>query len=342
MIIRSRAPLRLSFGGGGTDVSPYMDERGGAVLSVTIDKYAYASMRINPAAQGLSVHSLDYDIVAKYAADDDLSFDGSLDLVKAVLRRMKSEGDAKDQGLEFFLHSDAPPGSGLGSSSTMAVAMLGLFRHWKNLTLTDYAAAELAWEIERQDLGIAGGRQDQYAAVFGGVNFIEFNKQAVVVNALRVAPEVLNELQYLCLLCYTGRTRMSDGIIREQTDNVKKNNIDAVAAMDELKQIAVDLKAALLQGRLREFGKLLHAGWTAKKRMAGKISNPMIDELYEAGRSNGALGGKLLGAGGGGYMLFLCEFDRKHKVAEELERMGGQIVDFAFDYHGLRTWSVDD
>ena len=200
MIIRSRAPLRLSFGGGGTDVSPYMDERGGAVLSVTIDKYAYASMRINPSDRGLSVHSLDYDIVAKYAADDDLSFDGSLDLVKAVLRRMKSEGDAKDQGLEFFLHSDAPPGSGLGSSSTMAVAMLGLFRHWKNLTLTDYDAAELAWEIERKDLGIAGGRQDQYAAVFGGVNFIEFNKQAVVVNALRVNPEVLNELQYLCLL----------------------------------------------------------------------------------------------------------------------------------------------
>ncbi|MBI1367285.1 MAG: GHMP kinase [Planctomycetes bacterium] len=340
MIIRSRAPLRLSFGGGGTDVSPYMDERGGAVLSVTIDKYAYASMRVSGGEPGMSVHSLDYDVVAKYAGEDDLKFDGSLDLVKAVLKRMKSNGEDK-KSLEFFLHSDAPPGSGLGSSSTMAVAMLGLFRHWKNLPLTDYDMAELAWEIERIDLGIAGGRQDQYAAVFGGVNFIEFSKQAVVVNALRVKPEVLNELQYTCLLCYTGRTRMGDNIIRQQADNFRKGNVDAVAAMDEIKRIAVEMKAALLQGRLRDFAALLHEGWESKKRMAGKISTSHIDEMYTEARKVGALGGKVTGAGGGGYMLFICEFDKKHKVAEKLEQMGGQIVEFAFDYNGLQTWSTD-
>lgn len=338
MIIRSRAPLRLSFGGGGTDVSPYMEERGGVVLSVTINKYAYASLRFNPDEKGMSVRSLDYDVVAKYRTDDDLKFDGSLDLVKAVLRRMKN--GEQETGLEFFIHADAPPGSGLGSSSSMAVALLGVFRQWRNLPLTDYEMAEISWEIERCDLGIAGGRQDQYAAVFGGVNFIEFSRQAVVVNALRVKESVLDELEYTCLLCYTGRSRRSDNIIVQQADNYKQHNASAVAAMDQIKAIAIDMKAALLQGRLRDFAALLHEGWDNKKRMATKISNPHIDEMYEEARKHGALGGKITGAGGGGYMLFICEFDQKHKVAERLEHMGGQIVEFAFDYHGLRTWSV--
>jgi D-glycero-alpha-D-manno-heptose-7-phosphate kinase len=339
MMIRSRAPLRLTFGGGGTDVSPYMEERGGAVLSVTIDKYAYASARVTPDDTGVSVHSLDYDVVAKYHAEDDLAFDGSLDLVKAVLKRMDTE--PRRAGLEVFLHSDAPPGSGLGSSSTVTVALLGVFRHWHNLPMTDYELAELAWEIERIDLGIAGGRQDQYAAVFGGVNFIEFSRRGVVVNALRVKESVLNELQYRCLLCYTGRTRMSDNIIRQQTDNFKQDP-RAAAAMDRIKAIAVDMKAALLRGRLHEFGQLLDEGWQNKKRMASPITTPHIDEMYAEARKSGAVGGKVTGAGGGGYMLFLCEFDRKHKVAERLEQLGGQIVEFAFEYRGLQTWLVDE
>lgn len=338
VIIRSRAPLRLSFGGGGTDVSPYMDERGGVVLSITIDKYAYASMRFNPSERGIAVRSLDYDVVAKYQNDDDFKFDGSLDLVKAVFKRLKPRHE--EAGLEFFIHSDAPPGSGLGSSSTMAVALLGVFRHWLNLPLTDYETAEQAWEIERVDLGIAGGRQDQYAAVFGGVNFIEFSKDVVVVNALRVKRAVLQELQYCCLLCYTGRTRMGDNIIRQQADNFSQKNVDAIAAMDQIKGIAIDMKAALLQGRLRDFADLLHQGWENKKRMAEKISTPLMDEMYGEARKNGALGGKVTGAGGGGYMLFICEFDQKHKVAERLEQMGGQVVEFAFDYDGLQTWSA--
>lgn len=337
MIIRSRAPLRLSFAGGGTDVSPYMDERGGAVLSVTIDKYAYASMRFTN-EDGLKVRSLDYDIVANYAHDDKLEFDGSLDLVKAVFKRMR-DGTEKG-GLEFFLHSDAPPGSGLGSSSTLCVAMLGLFRQWKNLPLTDYQVAELAYQIERKNLGVAGGKQDQYAAVFGGFNFIEFGKDHVVVNPLRIKPEVINELQYQCLLCYTGRTRMSDNIIRKQVEGYTEKKPDVLAAMDELKATAFAMKNALLQGRLRDFGDLLHQGWESKKRMAGPISNATIDELYETARRHGAIGGKVTGAGGGGYMLFVCEFDKKHTIARELEKLGGQIVEFAFDSHGLQTWSA--
>ena len=338
MVIRSRAPLRISFAGGGTDVSPYLEERGGAVLSVTIDKYAYASLKFN-GEDALSVHSLDYDVVAKYRSDDPLKFDGSLDLVKAVLKRMRSPDDP--QGMGFFLHSDAPPGSGLGSSSSVVVALLGLFRHWKNIPLTDYQLAELAYQIERRDLGIAGGKQDQYAAVFGGVNFIEFSSNAVIVNPLRVRMETLHELQYLCLLCYTGRTRMSDGIIKTQVDGYVKREKDVIAAMDQLKAIAVDMKNALLQGRLRDFGALLHEGWEAKKRMAGPITNPTIDELYAVARQNGVWGGKVTGAGGGGYMLLMCEFDRKYLIAQKLEELGAQAVEFAFDLKGLQTWTAD-
>jgi len=337
MIIRSKAPLRISFAGGGTEVEPYLSERGGVVLSTTIDKYAYGSLRFRNDRQ-ITVTSLDYDVVAKYRLDEPLTYDGNLDLVKAVIRRLNRENN--DQGLDFFLHSDAPPGSGLGSSSTMVVALIGLFKHWLHLPLTNYEIADLAYQIERMDLGIKGGKQDQYAATFGGFNFIEFYRDATIVNSLRVPPDVLNELHYNLLLCYTGRTRLSARIIDTQVEGYVQRQEDVVRAMDELKRIATALKNALLQGRLNDFGALLHQAWMNKKKMAAQISDPHIDELYETARKHGALGGKISGAGGGGYMFFYCQFDRKHIVAEQLERLGAQVVDFNFDFHGLQTWEV--
>jgi D-glycero-alpha-D-manno-heptose-7-phosphate kinase len=336
MIIRSKAPLRISFCGGGTDVSPYVEERGGVVLSVTIDKYAYASLRIRD-DQSISVQSLDYDIVAKYRVDDDLEYNGELDLVKAVIRNMCN---GNKQGLDFFMHSDAPPGSGLGSSSTVVVALIGLIKHWQRLPLTNYEIADLAYQIERVDLKIKGGMQDQYAAVFGGFNFIEFGRDAVIVNPLRIEDDVINELQYNLLLCYTGRTRLSANIITTQVDNYVRKEGEVLAAMDELKVITVALKNSLLQGRLDDFGALLNEAWFNKKKMAKQITSTTIDTLYETARKNGALGGKILGAGGGGYLLLYTPFDRKHIIAEELEKLGGQVVEFTFDYHGLQTWEV--
>ncbi|MBC7232579.1 MAG: GHMP kinase [Chloroflexi bacterium] len=337
MIIRSKAPLRISFAGGGTDVEPYLSERGGAVLSTTIDKYAYGSLRFRSDRQ-ITVTSLDYDVVARYKLDEPLIYDGNLDLVKAVIRRLNREGN--EQGLDLFLHTDAPPGSGLGSSSAVVVALIGLFKHWLHLPLTNYEIADLAYQIERVDLGIKGGKQDQYAATFGGFNFIEFYRDATIVNPLRVPPDVLNELHYNLLLCYTGKTRLSARIIDTQVQGYVQRQEDVVRAMDELKRIAIDLKNALLQGRLNDFGALLHEGWMNKKKMAAQISDPSIDELYEAARKHGALGGKMSGAGGGGYMFFYCAFDRKHMVAAQLERMGAQVVDFGFDFAGLQTWEV--
>jgi len=335
MIIRSKAPLRISFCGGGTDVSPYPEERGGVVLSATVDKYAYGSLK--PTDNGeIHVTSLDYDIVAKYHADQDLVYDGELDLVKAVIKKMGYKG-----GLEMFIHSEAPPGSGLGSSSTMVVCLTGLFKHLLKKPMTDYEIAELAYEIERKDLAIRGGMQDQYAAAFGGFNFIEFLGNTVVVNPLRISDDTLNELHYRLLLCYTGKTRLSANILKHQTESYVQKKESVVKALDELKALTVEMKNALLQGRVDDFGKLLHEAWLNKKNLDKNISSSQIDNLYDAARKNGAVGGKILGAGGGGYLLVFCPFDRKHIIAQKLEELGGQVVEFAFEFSGLQTWEAN-
>lgn len=337
MVIRSKTPLRISFAGGGTEVEPYLSERGGAVLSSTIDKYAYSSLYFK---QDSSVHvaSLDYDIVAKYDVDEPLIEGDKLSLVKAVIRRLSPENT--DQGLEIFLHSDAPPGSGLGSSSTVVVALIGAFKHWLHLPLTNYEIADLAYQIERMDLNIRGGKQDQYAATFGGFNFIEFHRNTTIVNPLRVPSYTLNELHYNLLLCYTGKTRLSAHIIEDQVKGYVQRQKSVIRAMDELKHIAVDLKNALLQDRLNDFGALLHEAWMNKKKMATQVSDPNIDELYETALKHGALGGKISGAGGGGYMFFYCKSNKKHIIAEQLERLGAKVVDFNFDFEGLQTWEA--
>lgn len=336
MIIRSKAPLRISFSGGGTDVSPYLEEKGGVVLSTTIDKYSYGTL-IPHDDPTINVESLDFDIVAKYAVERQLVYDGELDLVKAVLNTVEG---ATDSGFDLFLHSDAPPGSGLGSSSTIVVTLMGLLRHWLQKPWTNYDLAQLAYHIERIVLGIKGGKQDQYAATFGGFNFIEFFNDATIVNPLRVSTTILNELEYHLLLCYTGKTRLSAKIIETQVQGYVDKQPTSVAALDELKQITIDMKNALLQGRLNDFGALLHDAWENKKKLARQITTEQIDELYTTAREKGALGGKILGAGGGGYLLLYCPFDRKHIIAAALEHLSGQVVKFGFDHNGLQTWEV--
>ena len=339
MIVRCKAPLRISFSGGGTDVDPYRTERGGCVLNATIDKYAYVSCR--PRKDSIiEVQSLDFDIVAKYDAKSDFIMDGEMDLAKAVIAKLR--GRQKSKGFDLFMQSDAPPGSGLGSSSTMVVALVSLFKDYYHRPMTDYDIAELAYRIERVELGHKGGMQDQYAATFGGFNFIEFHPDKVIVNPLRLDPGILNELHYSLLMCYTGQTRVGAGIIEAQVKNYQDNKLDSVAAMDAQKTYCIEMKNALLQGRLNNFGALLDEAWQAKKLMASKITNPKIDELYAAAREEGALGGKLLGAGGGGYLLVFAPFTRKHLVARAMEALGGQLVDFNFDRRGAVTWRVPE
>jgi D-glycero-alpha-D-manno-heptose-7-phosphate kinase len=330
---RAKAPLRISFCGGGTDVSPYPEERGGCVLSVTVDKYAWATLAPRRDSRFI-IRSLDYSMVAKYPTIRRLAFDGELDLAKAVARRFRPPS-----GADLFLHSDAPPGSGLGSSSTMTVALVGAFKDWMRRPLTEYEIAELTYGIERVDLELAGGRQDQYAATFGGFNFIEFTKDATVVNPLRVSAGIASELEYNLVLCYTGLIRASAHIVERQTRSYVERRTRVVRALDRMKEMTIEMKSHLLRGRLREFGGALHEAWLEKKKLDERITNPKIDELYHLGRKAGAIGGKILGAGGGGYLLLYCPFPSRHKVATKLEEAGGQVVKFSFQREGLVTWT---
>ena len=343
VIVRSKAPLRVSLAGGGTDVSPYPEEKGGAVLNCTIDKYAYSTLEHRPNGKNaVTVHSLDYNLSVNYEKPEDLVYNGELDLVKAAIKVLAPPGsEAVPTGsLELFLHSDAPPGTGLGSSSTMCVALVGAFQRWLRQPWTAYQVAELAYKIERVELGFRGGRQDQYAAAFGGFNFIEFGRDATIVNPLRIPPETLNELAYRLLLCYTGTSHYSNDIIERQQRSYQDRNPDTVQALDATKRLAVDMKNMLVQGHLDEMGRLLDEGWQLKKKFTEGISNPHIDRFYDHARSAGALGGKLVGAGGGGYILLFCDFSRRAQVARAVQDAGGRVVDFALTMEGVQSWPV--
>lgn len=334
MIIRSKAPLRVSFGGGGTDVVPFCENQGGVIIGSTINKYAYCSI-LPRNDEEIIVHSLDFDMTVKYNTKENFVYDGKLDLVKAALKAMKI-----NEGCEVYLHCDAPPGSGLGTSSTVMVALLSAMAKWKKIELDAYQMADLAFGVERVDLGISGGYQDQYATTFGGFNFIEFHgRNKVVVNPLRIHKDIIHELEYNLIMCYTGGVHVSANIIDDQVKNYGKS--DSFRAMCEVKALAYAMKDELLKGNLNAFGKLLDYSWKSKKRMSNKITNVDIDTLYNTAKQEGAIGGKLLGAGGGGFLLIYCPFNARHKVAAGLEAMGGQILDWNFELRGVQTWSVD-
>lgn len=337
-LLRARAPLRVSFAGGGTDVPPYPAEEGGLVLSATINQYAYGTLRPREDRQ-IGIQSLDLDAVASFALEDTRPDGDRLDLIKATIHKLASDSP---KGFDLFVHSAAPPGSGLGSSSAVVVTLVGLLAAHMGTPMTDYEKARMAYTVERQDLGLKGGTQDQYAAVFGGFNFIEFRENDVIVNPLRIDPETLYELEYNLLLCFTGGTRVSDHIIEDQTQRYQAQESSTLDGLHMQKELAVEMKNALLQGKLTDFGSLLDQAWTYKKQMSPKITNAHIDELYEEAKKQGALGGKVTGAGGGGYMLLYCHYDTKHKVHAALSAMGAEPVDFQFDHRGLTTWSHQD
>ena len=330
---RARAPLRISLCGGGTDVSPYPEEHGGMVLSATVNQYAYVSLRPRRDSR-LTLASLDYDMVAKYDHPRRVRIDGQLDLIKAVVKALKVR-----KGADLWVHSDAPPGSGLGSSSTLVVALIGVLNEWSKRETSGYETAELAYRIERVDLGLAGGRQDQYAAAFGGFNLIEFSADATLVNPLRIRDDVIRELEYRLLLCYMGQTRQSAKIIERQVSSYKEGHSPTVEGLHHLKKRTLEMKKALLLGDVDAMGELLHRAWEDKKQLDSAITNSHVDELYRLARKEGAIGGKMPGAGGGGYFMLLSRFDRKHRVAAVLEKHGGQVVPFQFERRGLTTWS---
>jgi D-glycero-alpha-D-manno-heptose-7-phosphate kinase len=341
MLVRSKAPLRLGLAGGGSDVSPYSDLYGGAILNTTINMYAYAT--IEPTDNGKIVFNLaDKGDYIEYESTIQLPINGQLDLLKGIYNRIVRDYAHKPLSFKLTTYVDAPPGSGLGTSSTLVTAILGAFTEWMRLPLGEYDLAYLAYQIERNDLNMAGGKQDQYAATFGGVNFMEFYKDdKVIVNPLRIKPEILNELAYNLVLYYTGTSRVSAQIIEDQQKNVQKNHQQSVQAMHNIKQQATTMKEALLMGRLEKIGEILDYGWQQKKQMATSITNPEIDKLYSNVLSAGASGGKMSGAGGGGFMFFYCPGNSRHNVIKTLEQNGGHVKRYEFVNIGLQTWRVE-
>ena len=333
--IRTRAPLRISFAGGGTDVPPFPTTEGGCVLSATIDRFAYGSL--DPRADRMvTIESVDFKTNAEMSLDEEILCDGNLDLIKAAVRRF---GRDCTSGYDLVLRSNAPPGSGLGSSSTMMVALTGLLARHYGVDLGQYDTAQLAHAIERDDLSITGGMQDHYAATFGGFNFIEFGDR-VIVNPLRIRDEIAHELEFSLLLCFTGITRDSALVIEDQTRRATARTSDTIEGLRAQKELAVAMKAALLTGALRDFGALLGEAWAQKKRLSPLITNPRIDELYDLALRKGALGGKLTGAGGGGYILLFCDFTKKHRAIEALEFAGAEVTEFTFSRDGMVTWTA--
>ncbi|MGN6194434.1 MAG: GHMP family kinase ATP-binding protein [Ginsengibacter sp.] len=340
MIYRSKAPLRIGLAGGGTDVSPYSDQFGGAILNATVSLFAYAN--IEPLTENkIIVEALDRKEEQQFQYASQLPIDRKLDLLKGVYNRIYKDYQLPASGFRLSTFVDAPAGSGLGTSSTLVVAILGAFVEWLKLPLGDYDIAHYAYDIERNDLKLTGGKQDQYAAMFGGVNFMEFYEEdKVIVNPLRIKSQYLNELENNLVLYFTATSRESATIIDEQVKNVNNKNEKSIEAMHQLKEQARMMKEALLKGKLDEFGSILDFGFQQKRRMAHNISNSRIEEIYDAAKKAGATGGKISGAGGGGFMIFYCPGNTRHNVIEELKKFGGEVRNYTFIKNGLSTWCV--
>lgn len=340
-IFRARAPLRLGLAGGGTDVSPYCDIHGGYVLNAAIDRYAYAVIK-----------TLDEPVVRFVATDQQmekvrpvkapLPLNGKLDLHKAVYNHVvQNFNGGRPIPLELSTFCDAPAGSGLGSSSTLVVAMIRAFAELLNLPLDDYTIAHMAHQIERVDCGLQGGRQDQYSATFGGFNFMEFYaEERAVINPLRIKNWIICELESSLVLYFTGVSRESAHIIADQSSNVRSGAADALEAMHGIKREALAMKECLLRGDFPGLVESMRLGWENKKRSAKTVSNPHIDAIYDAAIQAGALAGKVSGAGGGGFMWFFVPTEKRMDVIRALNGFGGQVSNCHFTKHGTQAWRI--
>jgi len=341
MIVRSRAPLRVGLAGGGTDVSPYSDVYGGCILNATINMFAYTTIETRDDGR-VNFEALDIEKTYQGDASANIKLSGDLILHKAIYNRVvKDFNKNQPLSLNVITHSDAPPGSGLGSSSTMVVSILAAYRELLKLPLGEYDLAHLAFEIEREDCKLSGGKQDQYAATFGGVNFMEFHKESVLVNPLRIRADILNELESQIVLYFTGISRDSGKIIDDQikaagdTDNSK-----SLESLHLVKQHAFAMKECLLRNEISGMSAILKASWEAKKGTSSSISNPHVEKISALALENGATSLKLSGAGGGGFMMIFVEPTKKLPLMKLLAKTNGQIHKFQLTQNGVQAWTV--
>jgi D-glycero-alpha-D-manno-heptose-7-phosphate kinase len=338
--VRARAPLRLGFAGGGTDLSPYCDEHGGAILNATIGRYAYAHLSFRRDQQlCFSAHDVKQEDLIPLEAQ--LPLDRGLILHRAVHNRMVREYlRGRVPAITLTSTVDAPPGSGLGASSALVVVLVEAYRAAFNLPLGRYDVARLAFEIERIDLALAGGRQDQYAAAFGGVNFMEFLPgDRVIVNPLRVSSQFLCEFEASLMVCFTGESRAS-AVIQDQVKAATEHDRTALEAMHQLKSDAIDMKQALLGGNIRHIAEVLNRSWRAKRKTSKSVSNARVEEIFELGLKNGAVAGKVSGAGGGGFLMFMTDPEQRYRLVSALTEAGVHATPVQFTDGGAQSWAI--
>ena len=335
MIIRSKAPFRVSFGGGGTDMAPYCTENGGCVINTAIDRHIYIS--IEP-RNDKKIRVISTDFNGEFTFDiGDTNYVKGYELFKGTVNVMKIP-----DGFDIIVYSDLPTGSGMGGSSTLVVALIGAFNEFYQLNLTKHEIAHKAYDIERIELKQRGGYQDQFAAAYGGFNFMEFTDE-VKIFPIKTSEQMINELQYRSILCYVGGSHFSSDIQDEVVLGYKLEKKSFIDSMQDLKDVAHEMRVIVESkdiGRLNEFGELLHKGWLAKKSLSDKISNKNVENFYLTSRKLGVIGGKLLGAGGGGHLLLISDPDKKFNVIDELKKIGGVIVNFHFNPKGLEVWKL--
>lgn len=340
--VRSRAPLRLGLGGGGTDLASYSDVHGGVVLNATIDRYAYAHVTLE--AEGdISFKADDLGTEERLPLGLDFDIHDGLVLHRAVYRHMMVEhNDGQALPMTITTTIDVPAGSGLGASSALTVALIEAFAHALQLPLGPYEIARLAFDIERRQLGMAGGMQDQYAAAFGGFNFIEFlaSGAGVIVNPLRLRRNVLNEFESALVICFSGQSRQSADIIRQQVEGIDRLDDDKLAAMHRIKEHAHAMKACIVSGNIKGMADILRKSWLAKKQTAAAISTSTVDQLLDIAMDNGAWAGKVSGAGGGGFIMLLADPERRLGLIRALNAAGGDASAVKLTFDGAEAWTV--
>lgn len=334
-IIRAKTPVRISFAGGGTDFPHWFEHNPGAVLCTTICHYARVTLYPRQDKE-VHIRSVDLGYMVKYNIEEAPVYDGMLDLAKAAIQRLGCT-----RGMDLDIRCDAPAGSGLGGSSALVSTVIGAVACYENKVLDHYELAELNYQVERNDLKIAGGMQDQYGTTFGGLNLIEFSPSGVIVNPLRPSESVLEDLEAHLLLCYVGKVRANTGLIDKQIHYYQQQRLSTIEGMKRIYSLVHEMKNALLKANLPLFGELLHESYVNKKRMNPDITEgTRAEELYEIARQNGATGGKLMGAGGGGYLLLYCATHKQHDVRQALEQSGGVVTNCAIEPKGLQVWNT--
>jgi D-glycero-alpha-D-manno-heptose-7-phosphate kinase len=328
-MIIAKAPFRLYFAGGATDLAQYYEKYGGSVINVAIDKYVYSTIKPRNDNK-FSIFSANLDVSKKADSFDELSIDGTLDIPIAVIKHFKSR-----KGIDLLIKTNIPAGSGLGGSSSVCVSLIKAISKFNSITLSKEEIAEIAYKIRIEDLKFPTGKQDEYAAAFGGLNLITFDKSGKAnIEPLKVPKNTLDILQNNLMLFFLGKTRTSTNILRSMEKYMTEEKPEVISALHKAKDLTVDVKKALEEGDLKQFAKLLSESWRNKRNLDKEVTNKFIDDVYTLGIKEGALGGMLMGAGAGGYMLFYVEPDKQQHIRKVMEKKGLNELHFRFDFEG--------